>query len=102
MRRSLVALAIGLPVLLAMAVLASAEAVLSKSFVLPAVMVILPASGFLAGRWYGRRGNAALARLRDDNAKLKAKIRALSAEINGPEARIAAEQARTAGREARS
>jgi hypothetical protein len=79
-------LAWGIPALAVLALLGTAEAIVSRGAGLAAVIVGLPVAAFLAGRWHGRRGNAALARLRDDNAKLQTKIRALSDEINGPEA----------------
>lgn len=86
-RSTLRTLAWGIPALSLLALLGTAEAIVSRGIGLAAVIVGLPVAAFLAGRWHGRRGNAGLARLRDDNARLRAKVRSLSGTLNGPEVR---------------
>lgn len=83
---SLRALAWGMPLFGIVVVLAAAEAILSHGWGLVAVIVALPAAGYLVGRRHGRRAGADdQAQLRAENRALKAKCKTLSDMINGPE-----------------
>lgn len=94
------AFAIWLPLMGCLVILAAAEVIVSRGLVVAVLLVALPPAGYLLGRRHGSRrirhldqrparekAGDELARLREHNAKLRARVRALSAMINGPEDR---------------
>lgn len=97
---SLRALAAFLPLMGVLVLLSTAEAIMRHGLAVAVIIVVLPPAAFLFGRCQARRTaarprrplggpspSAELAQLRDENSKLRTKVRVLSELLNGPEAR---------------